>query len=40
VRNQRAADIETFVLILNELDRQSALVADDEDSTTILVGDE
>jgi len=34
---QRAADIETFVLILDELERQSALVPADDDATTILI---
>ena len=37
VRNQRSADIEKFVLILDELARQSALLAADEDATTILI---
>src|SRR5215207_7025553 len=34
---QRAADIETFVLILDELERQSALAPADDDATTILI---
>ena len=40
VREQTAADIEKFVVILDELERQSAQVPADEDATTILIAAE
>jgi hypothetical protein len=40
VREQTAADIEKFVVILDELERQSALMPADEDATTILIAAE
>ncbi len=40
VREQTAADVEELVLILEELDRQSALVPSDEDVTTILISED
>ncbi|HEY1294520.1 MAG TPA: hypothetical protein VGJ60_15695 [Chloroflexota bacterium] len=37
LRAQPATDIDKFVLILSELERQSALVPADDDATTILI---
>ena len=40
VRAQRAVDIDEFVLILDEMDRVSTLVAPEADTTTILITEE
>ena len=40
LRAQRATDVEKFVLILEELERLSALVAEDDGGMTILISDD
>lgn len=40
VNAQQAVDIETFIAILDELQRLSTLVSGEEDTTTIVITDD